>query len=81
MIESEALSRNPEKYMHLWERNVPPALKSEYDYSLFGLGEKFVFEPFTEEKFQQAIQFAEKGNQHNHIQDNQYGHLIVTAGI
>jgi NitT/TauT family transport system substrate-binding protein len=77
----EALSRNPEKYMHLWERNIPPVLKGEYDYSLFGLGEKFVFEPYTEEMFQQALQFAEKWNLHTHIQDNQYSHLIVSAGI
>jgi hypothetical protein len=77
----EALSRNPEKYMCLWERNIPPALRGEYDYSLFGLGEKFVFEPYTEEMFQQALQFAEKWNLHTHIQDSQYEHLIVTTGV
>jgi hypothetical protein len=77
----EALSRDPEKYLHLWERNVPPALMGEYNYSCFGLGEKFVFEPYTEEMFQQALQFAEKWNLHTHIQDNQYSNLTVTAGI
>ena len=77
----EALSRDPEKYLHLWERNVPPALMGEYNYSRFGLGEKFVFEPYTEEMFQQALQFAEKWNLHTHIQDNQYSNLTVTAGI
>jgi hypothetical protein len=50
--------------MHLWERNVPPALRGEYDYTTFGLGEKFVFEPYTEEMFQHALQFAEKWNLH-----------------
>lgn len=77
----EVLTQNPEKYMHLWERNVPPALKGEYNYTLFGLGEKFVFEPYTEKMFQQAIQFAEKWNLHTHIQDNQYSRLITTAGV
>ncbi len=77
----EALSRDPEKYLHLWERNVPPALMGEYNYSRFGLGEKFVFEPYTEEMFQQALQFAEKWNLHTHIQDNQYSNLTVTVGI
>jgi len=76
----EALVLDPERYMRLWERNVPPALRGEYDYSTFGLGEKFVFEPYTEEMFQQALQFAEKWNLHTHIQDTQYDHLIVTAG-
>ncbi len=77
----ETLSQNPDKYIHLWERNIPAALKGEYDYSTFGLGEKFVFESYTEEMFQNAIQFAEKWNLHTHIQDNQYNHLIVLAGI
>lgn len=75
----EALMQTPERYMPLWERNVPPALKGTYDYTTFGLGEKFVFEPYTEEMFQQALQFAEKWNLHTHIQDDQYDHLIVPA--
>jgi hypothetical protein len=77
----EALSRNPERYLSLWEHNIPPALKGSYDYSKFGLGEKFVFEPYTEEMFQKALQFAEKWNLHTHMQENRYDHLIVPAGI
>jgi NitT/TauT family transport system substrate-binding protein len=77
----ETLSRHPEKYLRLWERNIPPALKGVYDYSLFGLGEKFVFEPYTEEMFRQALRFAEKWNLHTHVQDSQYSHLIMPAGI
>jgi hypothetical protein len=50
-------------------------------WSAFGLGEKFVFEPYTEEMFQNALRFAEKWNLHTHVQDNQYDHLIVVAGI
>jgi NitT/TauT family transport system substrate-binding protein len=77
----EVLAWDPERYMPMWERNVPPALKGTYDYSTFGLGEKFVFEPYTEEMFQQALQFAEKWHLHTHIQDTQYSHLIVPVGI
>lgn len=73
----EALTLHPEHYYPLWERNVPPALKGSYDYSTFGLGEKFVFEPYTEEMFQQAIQFAEKWNLHTHIQEKRYNSLVV----
>lgn len=77
----EQLSRDPGRYMPLWEHNVPPALKGTYDYSTFGLGEKFVFEPYTEEMFQRAVQFAETWNLHTHIQENRYNHLIVPSGI
>ncbi len=77
----DTLSQNPEKYMHLWERNVPPALKGDHDYSTFGLGEKFVFEPYTEDMFQNAIHFAEKWNLHTHMKDNRYHHLVTVAGM
>ena len=73
----EALSREPQRYLHLWERNVPPALKGEYDYSTFGLGEKFVFEPYTEEMFGQALRFAERWNLHTHVQEQRYDRLIM----
>ena len=77
----EALARDPERYLPLWERNVPPALKDEYDYSTFGLGEKFVFEPYTEEMFQQALHFAERWNLHTHVREDRYDRLIMPAGI
>ena len=32
----ESLIEHPEQYLHLWERNVPPGLKGEYDYSCAG---------------------------------------------
>src|SRR5690242_1536712 len=38
----EALSQHPDRYLGLWERNVPPGLEGTYDYTTFGLGEKFV---------------------------------------
>ena len=60
---------------------MPPGLSGEYDYTTFGLGEKFVFEPYTEEMFQQALHFAERWNLHTHIQEDRYDHLIMPAGI
>ncbi len=78
---NDALAQTPEKYLHLWEHNVPPALRGEYDYSTFGLGEQFIFEPYTEEMFQNALRFAEKWNLHTHVRDNQYDHLITIAGV
>jgi ABC-type nitrate/sulfonate/bicarbonate transport system substrate-binding protein len=77
----EALSRDPQRYLPLWERNVPPALAGEYDYSTFGLGEKFVFEPYSEEMFQQALRFAERWGLHTHVWETRYDRLIMPAGI
>ena len=77
----EVLARDPERYLPLWERNVPPALQGQYDYATFGLGEKFVFEPYTEEMFRQALHFAERWNLHTHVQEDRYDRLIMPAGI
>lgn len=77
----EALSREPQRYLPLWERNVPPALKGQYDYATFGLGEKFVFEPYTEEMFRRALHFAERWNLQAHVQEDRYDRLIMPAGI
>jgi NitT/TauT family transport system substrate-binding protein len=77
----DALSQNPGKYLHLWERNIPPALSGDYDYSTFGLGEKFIFEPYSEEMFQEAMDFAKKWGLDDHVQESRYVRLIVPAAI
>ena len=77
----EALSQHPERYMPLWERNVPPALTGDYDYTTFGLGEKFIFEPYSEAMFQEAMDFAKAWGLDDHVTESRYGRLIVPAGI
>ncbi|HST89493.1 MAG TPA: hypothetical protein VLJ14_14055 [Ktedonobacterales bacterium] len=77
----KALAEHPEKYMHLWERNVPPALKGDYDYATFGRGEKFVFEPYDEGMFQTAMDFAAKWNLDDHVQERTYSRLVIPAGV
>jgi ABC-type nitrate/sulfonate/bicarbonate transport system substrate-binding protein len=76
----DALSEHPERYLHLWERNVPPALKDEYDYSRFGLGEKFIFEPYTEEMFQGALEFARRWGLDGAVREDRYANLLAPAG-
>jgi ABC-type nitrate/sulfonate/bicarbonate transport system substrate-binding protein len=76
----EALTRAPERYMHLWARNVPPALAGDYDYATFGLGEKMVFEPYTEEMFQAALAFARQWGLDAAVRDDRYANLLAPAG-
>lgn len=77
----EALTAHPEKYLHLWAHNVPPALAGEYDYATFGLGERFVWEPYSEEMFRDALDFANKWQLDDHVQERNYGRLLVPAGL
>src|SRR3954447_5364385 len=50
-----ALRAAPERYLHLWVRNVPPALQGErYDVQQLGLGELLVFEPYPEAEYERT---------------------------
>ncbi len=77
----EALVAHPDRYLHLWQHNVPPALAGEYDYSTFGLGERFVWEPYSEEMFQDALDFAKKWRLDDQVRERTYTRLLVPAGL
>jgi hypothetical protein len=77
----EALAAHPERYLHLWRHNVPPALAGEYDYSMFGLGERFVWEPYSEEMFQDALDFAKRWQLDDQVRERSYARLLVPAGL
>ena len=77
----EALAAQPDRYMHLWAHNVPPALAGEYDYSTFGLGERFVWEPYNAEMFRDALDFANKWQLDDHVRERSYERLLVPAGL
>jgi len=55
-----ALRATPERYLHLWERNLPPDLAGDHDWSRFGRGELLVFEPYPEEAYREALDFAHR---------------------
>ena len=77
----EALAAHSEKYLHLWAHNVPPALAGEYDYATFGLGERFVWEPYSAEMFRDALDFANKWQLDDHVRERVYERLLVPAGL
>lgn len=56
-----ALEGAPERYMHLWERNIPPILRNRsYDLSRFGLGELLEFEPYAQEDYERTLALARR---------------------
>ncbi len=76
-----ALRANPGAYLSLWARNVPPELRSDYDYRTFGLGELLFFEPYSQQEFAEAITFAEAWGLTGHMQNQDYGHLISPVSL
>ncbi len=75
------LRQDPKKYMPLWQRNIPPELQGDHDYTTFGLGELLFFEPYTAEDFGAALQFARKWGLHLNVRDDRYENLIVPLGV
>lgn len=73
-----ALRESPERYMHLWVRNVPPALAGAYDYSRFGLGELLVFEPYPRDVYEQTVAFARRWGLAGHMREDAYDALAAT---
>ena len=75
----EALRANPDRYLHLWERNVPPVLRGEtYDVRKLGLGELLVFERYPEEEYERAVAFARKWGLDSEIRETRYENLIAS---
>lgn len=76
-----ALDRCRNAYMHLWERNIPPGLEGDYDYSAFGRGELLRFEPYTEEDFQIAMAFAHRWGLDQNVQESDFVGLSLRVAV
>jgi hypothetical protein len=68
----EALRSSPEKYMKHWVKNIPPLLQGDYDYSTFGLGEILIFEPYTQEEYEQTLQLAQRWGLSEHLREGSH---------
>jgi hypothetical protein len=71
----------PERHAHLWQRNVPPDLQGDYDYSQFGLGELLFFEPFDEDMVNEAMRFAERCELGENLREQRYENLVAPVAI
>jgi ABC-type nitrate/sulfonate/bicarbonate transport system substrate-binding protein len=70
-----ALQAAPQRYMHLWARNLPKERRGEsYDLGRFGLGEILVFEPYTQAEYEQTLKLAERWGLAKHLREG--AHVI-----
>ena len=78
----DALRADPERYMPLWEKNVPPALRGQgYDYSRFGLGELLVFERYPDDTYAESVEFARRWGLDGHMRESAYSTLAVPITV
>jgi hypothetical protein len=76
-----ALRAAPERYLHLWSRNLPSELRGDYDWSRFGLGELLVFERYPEETYAQSVEFARRWGLDGHMREAAYDNLAVPISL
>ncbi len=74
-----ALRGSPARYLPLWERNLPPELRGDYDYSRFGLGELLVFERYPDDVYEESVAFARRWGLDQHVRETGYANLAIGA--
>lgn len=77
----ERLRANPDAYLPLWQRNVPPALAGDHDYTTFGLGELLVFEPFTDDMIAETVRFADRWNLRTRVTEHDITRTAVSVTV
>ena len=72
-----ALRSEPSRYMPLWKNNLPPALAGTHDWLRFGLGELLVFEPYPEQTFDEAVDFARRWGLDGNMRSETFAELAA----
>jgi NitT/TauT family transport system substrate-binding protein len=73
----ELLDSDLEKYLHLWERCVPPEFKDvhKWDFSRFTRGERFVYEPMPRAEFDDILGQVERWGLDDHLKERTFEKL------
>lgn len=74
-----ALRENPQKYLHLWDRNVRPEVRGKVDYQKFGVGELLFFETYPEDVFQESMEFAKRWGVTGDVVNESYRELTTAT--
>ena len=78
----EELRATPDRFMRLWENNIPPALRDGgYDFSRFGLGELLVFERYPDDTYAESVEFARRWGLDGHMRESAYSTLAAPVPI
>jgi hypothetical protein len=75
----QVLRAQPQRYAHLWARNVPPDLTGDHDWARFGLGELLVFEPYPSDLYHQTVAFARRWALDGNMREDRFDVLATSA--
>jgi hypothetical protein len=64
----------------LWDLTVPPEFKDRaWDYSKFGRGERFVYEPIPRGEFEEVMDQVKRWGLDQHLQERSFEKLAADA--
>ncbi len=75
----KVLRAEPQKYMHLWARNIPPDLAGDYDWAIFGLGELLVFERYPRDIYEETVAFARRWGLDRNMREDSFDALATAT--
>ncbi|MEE8110870.1 MAG: hypothetical protein V3T44_07560 [bacterium] len=77
----EELRANPGPYLPLWEKNIPPEMRGDYDYSKFSLGELMVFEPYDKGFFEETHAWLEGWGLRDEMKEKDYEKISIHVPV
>jgi NitT/TauT family transport system substrate-binding protein len=76
----QALQADLPRYLPLWKLSVPPEFQgTNWDYSKFTRGERFVYEPVPKAEFDQIMQQVERWGLDQHLKERKFENLVPFA--
>jgi len=77
----KALQADLPKYLHLWEKCVPPEFKDGYkwDYSKFSRGERFVYQPMPRAEVEETMAAVKRWKLDDYWKEGNFDRLVYRA--
>lgn len=76
-----ALEADLPKYLPLWKYAVPPEFEThQWDFSRFGRGERFVYQPIPREEFTEVLDQVKRWGLDQHLKERSFENLIAPTG-
>src|SRR5215469_8562905 len=76
-----ALEADLPKYLLLWKYAVPPEFEArQWDFSRFGRGERFVYEPISREAFNEVFDQVKRWGLDQHLREHSFESLAAPSG-
>jgi hypothetical protein len=78
----QALTRNLQRYLPLWKKNIPPRFADrQWHVESWGPGERFVLKPFPRDEYEKVMASIERWGMGVHMEDKNYERIIMSLSL